>query len=45
MSIAWHPKRWWNFCMFKDEKKEIWDVYNKIIQLESVERFCHLKSL
>ena len=23
MPIAWHPERWWNFCMSEDEKKEI----------------------
>ena len=23
MLIAWHPKRWWNFCISEDEKKEI----------------------
>ena len=22
MPIACHPKRWWNFCMPEDEKKE-----------------------
>ena len=22
MHIAWYPKRWWNFCMSEDEKKE-----------------------
>ena len=22
MPIAWHPKRWLNFCMLEDEKKE-----------------------
>ena len=22
MPIAWHPKRWWNFCISEDEKKE-----------------------
>ena len=22
MLIAWHPRRWWNFCMLEDEKKE-----------------------
>ena len=22
MPIAWHPKRWLNFCMSEDEKKE-----------------------
>ena len=21
--LAWHPKRWWNFCLSEDEKKEI----------------------
>ena len=21
--IAWHPKRWWNFCMPEDEKNRI----------------------
>ena len=21
MSAAWHPKRWWNFCIPKDKKK------------------------
>ena len=19
--VAWHPKRWWNFCMSEDEEK------------------------
>ena len=23
MSIAWHPLRWWDWCMPEDEKKEI----------------------
>ena len=23
MLIAYHPKRWWNFYMSEDEKKEI----------------------
>ena len=23
MLIAWHPKRWWNFCVSENEKKEI----------------------
>ena len=22
MPIAWHPKRWWNFCISEDKKKE-----------------------
>ena len=35
MPIAWHPKRWWNYCMSEHEKKEIeiepkyaFNVYN-----------------
>ena len=23
MPRAWHPKRWWNFCMSEGEKKEL----------------------
>ena len=23
MAIAWHPKRWWDWCLSEDEKKEI----------------------
>ena len=23
MLEAWHSKKWWNFCMSKDEQKEI----------------------
>ena len=22
-NVAWHPKRWWNFCMSEDENKEV----------------------
>ena len=22
MSVAWHPKRWWHFCVPDDEKKK-----------------------
>ena len=29
MSIAWHPKRWWDFCMSEDEKKEIEPLFLK----------------
>ena len=21
MPVAWHPKRWWNFCMSEDENR------------------------
>ena len=27
MPIAWHPKRWQNFCMSEDEKKEIGPIF------------------
>ena len=23
MPVAWHPNRWWDWCMSEDEKKEI----------------------
>ena len=26
---AWHPKRWWNFCMSEGEKKETEPIFNK----------------
>ena len=29
MPIAWHPKRWWNFCMSEDEKKEIEPIFTE----------------
>ena len=36
MPIAWHPKRWWNFCMSEDEKKEIKQIFtNKCFQCTS----------
>ena len=32
MPIAWHPKRWWNFCMSEDEKKEIEPIFTEELQ-------------
>ena len=29
MPIAWHPKRWWNFCISEDEKKEIEPIFTE----------------
>ena len=29
MAIAWHPKRWWNFCKSKDEKIEIEPIFTE----------------
>ena len=23
MPVAWHPSRWWDWCMSEDEKKKI----------------------
>ena len=23
MPVAWHPNRWWDWCVLEDEKKEI----------------------
>ena len=27
--IAWHPKKWWNFCMSEDEKKETEPIFTE----------------
>ena len=29
MPIAWHPKRWQNFCMSEDERKEIEPIFTE----------------
>ena len=29
MPVAWHPDRWWNFCMPEDEKKEIQPLFTE----------------
>ena len=29
ISIAWHPKRWWDFCMPEDVKKEIEPIFTE----------------
>ena len=26
MPVAWHPDRWWNWCVPEDEKKEL-EIY------------------
>ena len=43
MPIAWHPKRWWDFCMSEDEKKEIEPIFTewcfKCIQFEGINTF------
>ena len=27
--LAWHPKRWWNFCISEDEKKETEPIFTE----------------
>ena len=27
MPVAWHPNKWWDWCMSEDEKKEIDPVF------------------
>ena len=29
MPIAWHPKRWWNFCMSEDQKNKIEPIFTE----------------
>ena len=31
MPIAWHPKRWWNFCMSEDERREIEPIFAEFV--------------
>ena len=27
MHVAWHPRRWWDWCMPEDEKKGIEPIF------------------
>ena len=27
--VAWHPERWWKFCMTEDEEKEIEPIFTE----------------
>ena len=29
MPIVWHPKRWWNFCLSDNERKEIEPIFTE----------------
>ena len=29
MTIAWHPKRWWYWCLPEDEKKETEPIFTE----------------
>ena len=37
MPVAWHPNRWWAWCIFEDDKKEIERIF------ESIEIFVTLE--
>ena len=33
-SVGWHPKRWWDWCMSKDQKKRNgFNVYRRVIKV------------
>ena len=32
MPVAWHPNRWWDWCMSEDEKKEIDPMFIEELQ-------------
>ena len=29
MPVAWHPNRWWDWCVLEDEKKEIKPIFSE----------------
>ena len=29
MPVAWHPNRWWGWCVSEDEKKEIEPIFTE----------------
>ena len=31
MPIAWHPSRWWDWCVPEDEKKEIENFFFELL--------------
>ena len=33
MAIVWCPKRWWDCCLSKDEKKEIDQMFIEVIKV------------
>ena len=39
--IVWHPKRWWNFCLSEDEKKEVEPIF--IVRLQKCASVVILK--
>ena len=43
MPVAWHPKRWWDWCLPEDEKKDILlnNTFNEsvVYNMEVLEHF------
>ena len=35
MPVALHPKRWWDWCVSKDEKKEIDPIFIEELSVDS----------
>ena len=44
MSVAWHPNRWWTFCVPEDEKKEKESIFMDFlcIKFANIEIFVTL---
>ena len=43
MSVAWHPNRWWTFCVPEDKKKEIESIFMDLkIKFANIEIFVTL---
>ena len=32
MRVAWHPERWWDWCLPEDEKKVVEPIFTDAIQ-------------
>ena len=41
MIVAWHPKRWWNFSMSEDKKKEMQQVFIDLDIYAHIRRYIH----
>ena len=45
MLVAWHPTRWWIWCMSEDKKKEIKLFFIVEKQYKAVDIFDQYKTL
>ena len=39
MPLAWHPRRWWNFCMSENEKKNRTDFYLAMLLMYTIREY------